>query len=183
MPLNDLRANCLKCLGEAYTWDCCHICWKFKPCTKKDQEVRLMFLLMEEALRPSSEPSWPDLAPSVSTSVWSAPPTMRDSVLFLVPRKKHKKHLVKRGHSPIQKMAKHRKCSRVLPSRAIDSVVSGNRPASAGGTMRFQDYRSVVHPGGVHSSQRLAGTIDTAGVSDAGGQMGVCHLKLPLSTV
>lgn len=117
MPLSDLHASCLKCLGEAHVQGY-YNCRDFSPCTKKNREARLKFLLMEEALRPSSEPSQSDSALSISASVQSAPSTMRDSryrSLSPVPRKKHKKQLAKRGHSPAQKKAKHGERSGVLP--------------------------------------------------------------------
>lgn len=78
VPLSDPYQSCLKCLGEAYTWENGKICESFRPWTKKDWDIRLRVILMELALRLASE-SRSDSAPSTSASAQSAP----GAIIFL----------------------------------------------------------------------------------------------------
>lgn len=68
MLLSDLHSSCLKCLGETHVKDKCQICQDFRPLTKKDRDIRLTAVLMEATLRPVSELSLSDLAPSTLVS-------------------------------------------------------------------------------------------------------------------
>lgn len=71
MPMGDPHDFCRKCLGEAHQTDCCKICRRFCPRTKKEMDFRLKQLLMETALHPQPASGQQDLA--LSTSLWSAP--------------------------------------------------------------------------------------------------------------
>lgn len=106
MLVSDPHSSCLRCLGEVHVRERCQICRNFKPRMKKDREARLRAILMEAALRPVSEPSRLDSAPSTLASVRSAPPELhvsRHCSPSLVPRKKHKKQRSERGCSPVLK--------------------------------------------------------------------------------
>lgn len=72
MSVSDLHLSCLKCLREAHT-DKCKICRGFRPRTQKGRDICLKALLMDAALRQSSEPCCSVSVPSSSASVWSAP--------------------------------------------------------------------------------------------------------------